>query len=149
MYQPPLRELQFVMHELLDDSVLSSLYPETDYSAELADNIVEEAAKFAESVLLPLNLPADREGSRWTPEGVTTPKGFREAYQAFVEAGWAQLTIPPELGGQGMPQMLNTAVEELMFSSNMAFYLGASLAHGAVEAVALVDTVAEPAIFSW
>src|SRR5690606_14044103 len=87
-----------------------------------------------------LNASGDREGARWTPEGVVTPKGFREAYQAYVEAGWAQLSIGTELGGQGMPQLLNTAVEELMFASNMAFFLGTSLARGAVEAIAASAT---------
>ncbi len=136
MYQAPLREIRFVMHELLDDGQLDRLYEDAGYSAEIADNIVQEAAKFAESVLLPLNAPGDREGAHWSAEGVTTPKGFPEAYKAYVEAGWAQLSIGQEHGGQGMPQLLNSAVEELMFSSNMAFYLGTSLARGAVEAIA-------------
>ena len=140
MYQAPLREIRFVMHELLGDSALEPLYQDIGYSAELGDNILEEAAKFAENVLLPLNLSGDREGAQWTEQGVTTPKGFREAYQAYIEAGWAQLSMEPELGGQGMPQLINTAVEELMFASNMAFYLGTSLARGAVEAIAASAT---------
>ena len=141
MYQPPLRDLQFVMHELLgSESVLSEICPESGYSRELADNIVEEAGKFAQNVLGPLNVSGDKEGARWTPDGVVMPKGYREAYQSYAEAGWAQLAISQELGGQGMPQLLNSAVEELMFAGNMAFFLGTSLAHGAVEAISASAT---------
>lgn len=136
MYRAPLREIGFVTRELLGSSVLDGLYEDAGYSSEIGDNIVEEASKFAENVLEPLNQGGDREGAKWTPEGVVTPKGFREAYAAYSEAGWAQLSIPPDLGGQGMPQLLNTAVEELMFAANMAFFLGTSLARGAVEAIA-------------
>jgi 3-(methylthio)propanoyl-CoA dehydrogenase len=145
MYQSPLREIRFVMHELLGDEQLVPGYAGIDYSAELGDNIVEEAAKFAENVLEPLNRSGDEEGAQWTPAGVTTPKGFREAYAAYVEAGWAQLSVSTDLGGQGMPQLVNTAVEELMFASNMGFFLGTSLARGAVEAIATSATAAQKA----
>ena len=145
MYQSPLREIRFVMHELLGDEKLNSGYAEIDYSAELGDNIVEEAAKFAENVLEPLNRSGDEEGAHWTPAGVTTPKGFKQAYAAYVAAGWAQLSMDTELGGQGMPQLVNTAIEELMFASNMAFFLGTSLARGAVEAIASAATAAQQA----
>jgi alkylation response protein AidB-like acyl-CoA dehydrogenase len=141
MFRAPLRELQFVMHELLPSgSVLDAMYADAGYSRELADNIVEEAAKFSENVLEPLNASGDREGARWTPEGVVMPKGFREAYAAYTEAGWAQLSIDSELGGQGMPQLLNSVVEELMFAGNMSFFLGTSLARGAVDAIAASAT---------
>ncbi len=136
MYHAPLREIRFVMRELLPSGELEQTYAESGYSAELADNILDEAAKFAETVLEPLNQGGDREGARWTPDGVVTPKGFKEAYAAYVEAGWAQLSMSPELGGQGLPQLLNSAVEELMFAANMSFFLGTSLARGAVEAIA-------------
>jgi 3-(methylthio)propanoyl-CoA dehydrogenase len=135
MYHAPLRDIRFVMHELVKDAALVPVYTDIDYSPELADNIIEEAAKFAENVLLPLNAPGDVAGSKWTPQGVVTPHGFKAAYAAYVEAGWPQLPNALEKGGQGMPRLVSTAVEELMFASNMAFYLGTSLAHGAVEAI--------------
>ena len=122
--------------------MLEKLYSDVDYSAEFADSIVEEAGKFAENVLEPLNQPGDREGANWTPGGVVMPRGFREAYTAYVEAGWAQLSVDVKQGGQGMPQLLNTAVEELMFASNMAFYVGTSLVRGAVEAVSAAGSKA-------
>src|SRR5690606_30925569 len=133
--------LRFVMHELLAATpVLGRTHADIDFSTDLADNIVEEAAKFAETVLEPLNASGDREGATWTPEGVVMPKGFREAYAAYVESGWAQLSIGTELGGQGMPQLVNAAVEELMFAANMSFFLGTSLARGAVDAIAASAT---------
>ncbi|MEO8307572.1 MAG: acyl-CoA dehydrogenase [Pseudomonadota bacterium] len=135
MFTSPLREIRFVMHELLDDSVLKTLYADVDYSPEFADNIVEEGGKFAENVLEPLNQSGDKEGAHWTPAGVVTPKGFREAYAAYMQAGWAQLSVDVKSGGQGMPHLINIAVEELMFASNMAFYVGTSLVRGAVETI--------------
>ncbi len=145
MYRSPLREIRFVMHELLADGALVPGYADIEYSAELGDNIAEEAAKFAENVLEPLNRSGDEEGASWSPEGVRTPKGFKAAYAAYVEAGWAQLSVTTELGGQGMPQLVNTAVEEMMFASNMAFFLGTSLARGAVEAIAASGTAEQKA----
>jgi acyl-CoA dehydrogenase len=135
------------MHELLGDAALEKGYSDIDYSGELADNIVEEAGKFAENVLEPLNKPGDQHGARWTPEGVTTPPGFREAYASYIESGWTQLPVPSELGGQGMPHVVTSAVEELMFAANMAFYLGTSLAHGAVGAIAASATEEQKAAF--
>ncbi len=146
MFHSPLREIRFVMRELLASGGLDQLYIESGYSAELADNILEEAAKFAETVLEPINQGGDREGARWTPEGVITPKGFKEAYAAYVQAGWAQLSMRPELGGQGLPQLLNSGVEELMFAANMGFFLGTSLARGAVETIAASATAEQKAL---
>jgi alkylation response protein AidB-like acyl-CoA dehydrogenase len=135
------------MHELLDDGALAKAYADIDYSDELAANIVEEAGKFAETVLEPLNRPGDQQGAQWTPQGVTMPPGFREAYAAYIEAGWPQLAMSTDLGGQGMPHVLTIAVEELMFAANMAFFLGTSLAHGAVGAIAASATEEQKAMF--
>ncbi|MFM1885767.1 MAG: hypothetical protein RL026_924 [Pseudomonadota bacterium] len=150
MYTPPLRDLQFVLHEVLGDDIPTRLYADVDYAAELADSVLEEAGKFAATVLEPLNRPGDVAGARWTEAGVKVPEGFAQAYKAYAEGGWTQLSVPPGLGGQGMPYIINTAVEELFFSANMAFYLGTSLARGAVEAIAasgstspVVDTCLE------
>ncbi|HTQ35516.1 MAG TPA: acyl-CoA dehydrogenase family protein, partial [Steroidobacteraceae bacterium] len=145
MFHSPLREIRFVMRELLAGAGLEQLYAGSGYSAGLADEVLEEAARFAETVLEPLNQAGDREGARWTPEGVVTPKGFKEAYAAYVQAGWAQLSVSQELGGQGLPQLLNSAVEELMFAANMGFFLGTSLARGAVEAIAASGSEAQKA----
>jgi alkylation response protein AidB-like acyl-CoA dehydrogenase len=147
MYESPLREIRFVMQELLGGAELDTSYADIGYSAELADTILEEAAKFAENVLEPLNRSGDEEGATWSAEGVKTPKGFKAAYAAYTEGGWAQLSMGADLGGQGMPQLLNSAVEELMFAANMAFFLGTSLARGAVEAIAASATDEQKARF--
>ncbi|HYP81208.1 MAG TPA: acyl-CoA dehydrogenase, partial [Steroidobacteraceae bacterium] len=147
MYRAPLREIQFVLHELVQDGKLTDCFADAGYSAELADNITEEAAKFAENALEPLNQSGDREGAKWTAEGVTTPAGFRQAYSDYVAAGWPQLAVPIELGGQGMPHLLTIAVEELMFAANMAFFLGTSLAHGAVGAISASASDEQKALF--
>ncbi|HMA12102.1 MAG TPA: acyl-CoA dehydrogenase family protein, partial [Steroidobacteraceae bacterium] len=148
MYRAPLREIRFVLHELLGDEALVRSFADIDYSGELADNIVEEAAKFAESVLEPLNRSGDEQGAAWSEGGVTTPKGFKEAYAAYVEAGWTQMPVSADLGGQGMPHAVTLAVEEVMFAANMAFFLGTSLAHGAVGAIAASATPEQVATFT-
>jgi acyl-CoA dehydrogenase len=135
MYRAPQRDIRFVMEELLPAAHLASIYSDVDYSTELGASVLEEAAKFAENVLDPLNRSGDEEGARWTAEGVRMPKGFVEAYARYMEGGWPQLGLSAEHGGQGMPQVLGTAVEEVLFAANMGFYLCPSLTKGAVEAV--------------
>jgi alkylation response protein AidB-like acyl-CoA dehydrogenase len=135
MYRAPLREIRFVMDELLPGAELAAIYADVDYSGELAASVLEEAAKFGENVLEPLNRTGDEEGAHWTLQGVRMPKGFVDAYARYQEGGWPQLGLSAEHGGQGMPQVLGSAVEELLFSSNMGFYLCPSLTKGAVEAV--------------
>ncbi len=137
MYRAPLRELRFVLQELLDSARLSACAPFADYSAELAESVLGEAGRFAETVLEPLNRPGDQQGARWTPDGVVTPPGFRAAYDQFVAGGWPQLGANPEFGGQAVPQVLSTAVQELWAASNLAFKLCPMLTHGAVHALEL------------
>jgi 3-(methylthio)propanoyl-CoA dehydrogenase len=137
MYRAPLRELRFVLEELLGARVLAEAPALADYSDELARSVLEEAARFAENVLDPLNRPGDTTGARWTPEGVVAAPGFREAYQQFVAGGWPALGSLPEFGGQRVPRVLVSAVGELWGSANLAFKLGPMLTHGAVHALEL------------
>ena len=147
MYRAPIRELRFVLDELLGVGVLSS-YPElSDYSSETAESILGEAARFAEEVLEPLNQSGDREGARWTPEGVVTPKGFAEAYRQFVEGGWPQLGADPQYGGQLVPNVLSTAVRELWGAANLSFKLCPMLTQGAIEALRLSGTPMQKRLF--
>ena len=104
MYQAPLRDLRFVLHELLDTRALENSTALPDYSAELADSILTEAGRFAEQVLEPLNQSGDREGAHWSASGVTAAKGFKEAYAKYVEGGWGALGAHAEHGGQPVPQ---------------------------------------------
>jgi len=147
MYRAPLRELRFVIGELLEAARLASCPDLAEYSDELASSVLEEAARFAQDVLDPLNKSGDDEGARWTAEGVVAARGFREAYQEFVAGGWPQLAAPPEFGGQRVPQVLATAVQELWASANLAFKLCPMLTHGAVHALELCGSPAQKQLF--
>src|SRR5579864_6338284 len=121
MYHAPVREVRFVLEELLGVRTLAGSAALPDYSDELAQSVLEEAARFAQTVLDPLNRPGDTEGARWTEDGVITARGFREAYAKFVEGGWPQLGADPEYGGQRTPKVLAMAVAEFWASANLAF----------------------------
>jgi alkylation response protein AidB-like acyl-CoA dehydrogenase len=135
--------VRFVLEELLGAQRLAACARLRDYSAELAQSVLEEAARFAENVLEPLNRPGDVHGARWTKNGVVTAPGFREAYRQFVEGGWPALGALPEFGGQRTPRVLNNAVGEFWGSANLAFKLGPMLTHGAVHALELCGTPAQ------
>jgi alkylation response protein AidB-like acyl-CoA dehydrogenase len=140
MYRAPLRDLRFVLEELLQTRSLADFPGLADYSSEVAESILNEAARFAETVLDPLNRPGDEHGARWTPEGVVAAPGFRDAYRQFAAGGWTQLGTAPEYGGQGVPQALVTAVQEIWAAANLAFKLCPMLTHGAVHALELCGT---------
>ena len=147
MYRAPLKELRFVLEELLGIGQLAACPGLADYSDEIGASILEEAARLAETVLEPLNRPGDREGLRWTPEGVSTPKGFKEAYGQFASGGWQQLGTDPRFGGQRVPQSLSSAVQELWGSANLAFQLCPMLTHGAAHALELCGSEAQQRTF--
>jgi 3-(methylthio)propanoyl-CoA dehydrogenase len=147
MYHAPVKELRFVLDELLDVQSLNGAPGLADYSPDLAESVLTEAARFAQTVLDPLNQPGDREGARWTPRGVVTAKGFREAFSQFAAGGWTQLGADQEYGGQPVPLALSTAVQEIWASANLAFKLCPMLTHGAVEALQLCGTPEQRQIF--
>jgi 3-(methylthio)propanoyl-CoA dehydrogenase len=147
MYRAPVREVRFVLEELLGAQRLAASAQLRDYSNELAQSVLEEAARFAENVLEPLNRPGDVHGARWTENGVVTAPGFREAYRQFVEGGWPALGAFPEFGGERTPRVLNSAVGEFWGSANLAFKLGPMLTHGAVHALELCGTPAQKQTF--
>ena len=135
-YKAPLRDMRFVLHELNDSASLTSLRGMEDVSPELMDSILEEAAKLAEEVLLPINASGDEVGCVLENGVVRTPAGYKEAYQQYREGGWPAMAADPRYGGQGLPQSLNKLVEEMVCSSNLAFSLYPGLTHGADEAIA-------------
>jgi acyl-CoA dehydrogenase len=145
MYRAPLKDLRFVLHELIGESGLQACPAHAEYSLDIADAVLEEAGKFAENVLDPLYKSGDRQGARWTPEGVIGAPGFKEAYQQYAEGGWASLRGPVDYGGQGVPTVLGTAVEELWSASNLAFKLCPMLTQGAIEALDHYGTEAQKA----
>jgi len=145
MYRAPLREMRFVLEELLRAGTLSACPHFVEYSDDLGRSVLEEAGHFAEEVLDPLNRPGDTEGARWTPEGVVAAPGFRAAYEKFVAGGWPALGAEPEFGGQPVPRVLVSAVGEFWGSANLAFKLGPMLTHGAVHALELTGSAAQKA----
>ena len=134
-YTAPLRDMRFVINELIGQPRLQALAGFDEVTADLSDAVLEEAAKLASEVLSPLNRIGDTIGCRLEDGVVTTPPGWREAYQAFCEGGWNGLAMNPEFGGQGLPKVLATAVGEMWDGANMAFGLCPMLTGGAVEAI--------------
>jgi len=135
MYRAPLKEIRFALHDLVGDGQLAGSAGFEDYSIEYADTVLDEAASFAEKELAPINAIGDRTGAVWTADGVRPPPEFKAAYAKYTEAGWSTLRAPVEFGGQGAPTVLNTAVEEIWSSANLAFKLCPMLTRGAVEAL--------------
>jgi alkylation response protein AidB-like acyl-CoA dehydrogenase len=130
--------MRFVFDEVLDASnVLQGLPDQGEFSSDLADAILEEAAKLAENVLAPLNGPGDQQGCQYDPQtkAVTVPQGFKQAYKQFAEGGWTALACSPEFGGQGLPHVLNMLVEEMICSANLSLGMYPGLTHGAINAL--------------
>ncbi|QEX19623.1 acyl-CoA dehydrogenase [Hypericibacter terrae] len=136
-YKAPLRDIRFVLHELLDDSKLTVLPGYAEATPELVDSVLDAAASFCEEQLVPLNRPGDEIGSQLANGVVTTPPGFKEAYKAFAEGGWISLASDPEYGGQGLPKLVSFAVEEIICSANLSFGMFPGLSNGAYNALAL------------
>ena len=134
-YKAPIRDLKFVMQELLDcDSHYQKLGYE-DASLDMIDAIIIEAAKFTEQVVAPINQIGDEQGCTWNDGVVTTPDGFKEAYQQYVEGGWPTLAQNVDFGGQGLPHSLSTAITELCSSANHSFAMYPGLSHGALATI--------------
>ena len=135
-YNPPLRDMQFVLHELFQSTEHLKAMPKyADIDADTMDAVIEQAGKFAAEVIFPLNISGDAEGctlDRATHE-VTAPKGFKAAYAAYVEGGWASLSCDPAYGGQGLPLVLNQCLYEMLNSANQAWTMYPGLSHGAYE----------------
>ena len=135
-YTPPLRDMRFVLHEVLDVvSTLKSLPAHAEMDAETIDAVLEEGGKFASEVLAPLNAVGDEQGctlDKATHE-VTAPKGFKEAYAKYVEGGWPALSCDPAYGGQGLPHVVNQCLFEMLNSANQAWTMYPGLSHGAYE----------------
>jgi acyl-CoA dehydrogenase len=129
--------MQFVINEIAGMESVVALPNYEEATPDLVDAILEEAGKFAEGILAPINFSGDQEGCHWKEGAVTTPKGFKEAYKGFVENGWGSLSCSQEFGGQGLPRLLSTAVREMWNASNMAFSLCPLLTQGAIEALVL------------
>jgi alkylation response protein AidB-like acyl-CoA dehydrogenase len=145
-YTPPLRDMQFVMHEVLkvtDDFKAIPKYADTD--ASIINAVLEEAGKFAAEVAFPINISGDQEGCKLdkVTHAVTTPKGFKEAYAKYVEGGWPALSCDPAYGGQGLPLVMNQCLYEMLNSANQAWTMYPGLTHGAHAALHTHGTEAQ------
>jgi len=142
-YTAPLKDLQFAIRELAGLAEVSALPGHGEVNAELVDQVLAEAAKFAQEVLDPLNREGDKQGSKLVDGKVTAPKGFKEAYRAFIEAGWNGLAGQTEYGGQGLPHLVASPVQEIWKSANMALCLCPMLTSGVIEALKVHGSLAQ------
>jgi alkylation response protein AidB-like acyl-CoA dehydrogenase len=134
-YKAPLKDIRFVMNEVIDVSRLAEIPGYEDATPDTIHAIVEEAAKLCENVLFPLNRSGDEEGCTYENGVVRTPKGFKEAYTKYREGGWTSVTCDPAFGGQGLPATVGFALTELTTASNQSFGMYPGLSHGAYEAL--------------
>lgn len=134
-YQHPYRDAEFVLNQLVGFDALCEASGLEGINMELASTVIEEAGKLGSGVLAPLNWEGDQKGATINEQGVQQTPGFKEAYQQMVEGGWLSLNAPEEFGGQGLPKVLSTAVNEIWHSANMAFALCPLLSQGAIEAL--------------
>ena len=147
-YKAPVEDLRFVLHDVFNaGETLTALPGYEEASEDLIDAVLEECAKLCEGVLAPLYQSSDAEGCGFENGEVTTPAGFKEAYQQFSEGGWCGLTADPEFGGQGLPETLNYCVDEMVGSANLSFGLYPGLTQGTILALAAHGTDEQKAVY--
>ncbi|MGD9582101.1 MAG: acyl-CoA dehydrogenase C-terminal domain-containing protein [Lysobacterales bacterium] len=147
-YTAPLREMRFVLFDVLHaEQAFTRLSGADPANRELVDAVLEEGARFTEQVLAPLNQSGDEQGCRFEHGTVHTPKGFREAYQQFVEGGWNGLTAPEQFGGQHLPELVGAVVKEMIDSANLSWGTYPLLSHGATEALKQVGEPWQQEVF--
>ncbi|MFZ4166531.1 acyl-CoA dehydrogenase C-terminal domain-containing protein [Brevundimonas sp. NPDC058933] len=134
-YKAPVRDLSFVLHDVLEVERYANHFADADLSRDLIDQIIEEGGKFAEEVIAPINRPGDQEGCTIEGDVVTTPKGWKEAYHQMVEAGWTSLAFGTEYGGQGLPSIVSMAVGQFTAAASAAFSMYPGLTGGAYHGI--------------
>ncbi|UPG73160.1 acyl-CoA dehydrogenase C-terminal domain-containing protein [Roseomonas gilardii subsp. gilardii] len=146
-YKAPLRDMRFLLSEIMAMDRLRALPGCEEMQPDLIDPVLEEAAKLCEEVLFPINRPGDEEGCHYENGVVRTPKGFREAYDAFRAGGWTAMACDPAYGGQGLPRTVSLLFEEMICSANLAFSLYPGLSHGAYTALHTHGTAEMKALY--
>jgi 3-(methylsulfanyl)propanoyl-CoA dehydrogenase len=142
-YQAPIADMKFVLRELVDMKLLAQLPGFAEMTPDVADAVLDEAAKFAGAVLSPLNRSGDLEGVRWQEGQVLTAGGWKQAYDRFAADGWNALSCPVDFGGQNLPRALSALIEEMWNGANVAFALCPMLTRGAIDALELRGTAAQ------
>ena len=138
-YVAPLKDMRFVLKHVVGLDQVNKLPGWEEVTDDVVDAILEEAARLANEVLSPLNATGDKAGAKWKDGEVTTPPGFRDAYLQYCSAGWNNILSPADYGGQGLPHLIATPVEEMWGAANLAFKLCPMLTQGAVEALDTVE----------
>ena len=147
-YAAPLDDIRYLLNEVFDyGKTVAGLPGYEEATPEILDAVLEEGARFCENELLPINLSGDAEGCHYENGVVRTPKGFKEAYQAFCENGWTSLACDPAYGGQGLPKTLQFVLEELICSTNLSFGMYPGLSHGAYNALELHGSDAQKSLY--
>ncbi len=137
-YTPPLRDIKFVLSNIVDLAELATLEGFRHAGPDTVFGALDEGGRFMAEVVAPTNTIGDKEGVTLSEDGrVVTPPEFKNAYRAYVEAGWGAVPFPPEYGGHGFPWVVGIAIQEMLTTSNMAFSLNPMLTQGAIEAVLL------------
>ncbi|HQW65221.1 MAG TPA: acyl-CoA dehydrogenase N-terminal domain-containing protein, partial [Pseudomonadota bacterium] len=140
-YDAPLRDMRFAIYDVLDvESVYRRLPGCESATRDLLDAVLDEGAKFCQTVLAPLNKSGDAEGCHWENGSVRTPKGFKDAYDQFVAGGWPSLVAEPEYGGQGLPESFGSVLKEMIDSANLSWGTYPLLSHGATESLRQVGS---------
>jgi acyl-CoA dehydrogenase len=147
-YKAPVEDVRFLLNDVFQIERYNNLPGFADASTDVVDAILEEGAKLCEEVLAPLNLSGDQEGCKRLDDGrVTTPKGFKQAYDAYAQGGWIGLGVPAEFGGQGLPYTLQVVMNEFASAANMAFSMYPGLTLGAVAALLVHGTQEQKATY--
>jgi len=136
IYNAPVKDMMFLVDEWLGVATLSSLPGYEDFEREILEAVLEEAGKFCSTEVLPLNRDGDEQGAVFSDGAVSTPPGFKAAYQKFIDNGWTSIDADPDHGGQGLPKLVSFLIDEMLGATNLAFKLYSELSHGAYHLLA-------------